>query len=102
MLSSGDSPADTLLGADRPVLLKGRRAHDGGLVGAGAGEDLIRALVDGKVALGSPRLVGREVAVGLDDVVLDEGVRGPAVDGEVARARWRVGAVVLDRSAVGR
>ena len=36
-------------------------------------------------------------AIGLHDVVLDEWASGPAVDGEVAIARWVEATSVVDR-----
>ena len=45
-----------------------------------------------------PGFSGREHVPGFDDVVFDEGVAGPAVEGEVARAFWGVGAGVADGS----
>lgn len=41
------------------------------------------------------------VAVRLDDVVFDERVGGPAVDGEVAVSLWEEGARVSDFSGGG-
>jgi hypothetical protein len=88
--------SDPLLGPHRPILLKGPRPLDRRLVHARALEYLKGALVGGEVALGGPRLVGREVAVRVEDVVLDQGVARPAVHAEVARACGVVGASVLD------
>jgi hypothetical protein len=71
---------------ERPVLLKGLCAVDGGLVGAGALRNLVRGTVGGHGALVGRlrrRVVRAEV---LDDVVLDQRVAGPAVDGEVGVA----------------
>jgi hypothetical protein len=86
VLRRGDGPADTLLLADRPELGKGPGALDGGLVDAGRLEYFVRTLIDRELALGLPWLVGGQVGVGLNDVVLDQRVPGPAVDGKVARA----------------
>lgn len=59
VLLGGDGASDALLGADRPVLLEGAGAVDGGLVDTGGLEDLKGALVTGgEVALGGPGLVG--------------------------------------------
>lgn len=78
-----DAAADALGAADGPVLVERRRAEDRGLVGAARLVDVVGAavVVDGAEALRARRGVVR--AVGLDDVVLDEGVGGPAVEGEV-------------------
>ena len=88
--------ADPLFGPHRPVLLERSSALNGRLLVARALKDLVGPIVGGKVALGRPGLVGRELAVRLDDVVLDERVLRPAVDGEVAGARRLVSAAVSD------
>jgi hypothetical protein len=102
MIRRCNGPADTLLLADGPVLLEGPGALDRRLVDAGAREDFVRATVRRKLALGRPRLVGREVGVRLDDVVLDQRVSGPAVDGEVPWAGGVVCAAVFDVSIIQR
>lgn len=93
-----DRTARALILANRPVLLKGRGAIDGWLVSAGRLSDLVRAAVRGHGAfvgrLGR-RIVGAEV---LNDVVLDQGVAGPAVDGKVGVAVGVVGTGVSDRA----
>ena len=85
-----------LVGTHRPVLLEGLGAVDGGLVGALGLSDLVGGAVSGDGALdGSLRggVVGAKV---LDDVVFDQRVAGPAVDGEVGVAGWVVGSGVGD------
>lgn len=89
-------PPDTLLLPDRPILLKGPRPFNRRLVDPRALEDLVRPLLKGEVSLGRPRLVRSQVAVGLDHVVLDQGVLGPAIHGEVARAGRLVRSCVGD------
>lgn len=76
-----DGTASTVVGADRPVLLEGRRPLDGWLVGAGRLEDLVGTAVhcDGTLCLCSRG--GVVVAEALNDVVLNQWVLGPAVDG---------------------
>jgi hypothetical protein len=96
-----DGAAGTLVAADGPVLLEGRRAVDRGLVGAGADGNVVGAAVDGDLALLLGVGRGVEGAKVLDNVVLDEGVAGPAVDGEVAVAVVGVGTRVLDDTAEG-
>jgi len=98
MFLSGNRSTHALLGPHRPVLLEGPCPLDGWLVYPRALEDFKGAFIDGEVALGGPRLVGGEVGVGLEDVVLDQGVPSPAVDGEVAGPRGIVGARVPDGS----
>lgn len=72
--------------ADGPELLEGRRAINGGLVGAGRLEDVVGAAVSSDRALKGSGGRGVEGAVALDNVVLDQGAAGPAIDGEVAVA----------------
>jgi hypothetical protein len=85
VLARVDDAAGALLAADRPVLVKGGGALDGRLVDAARLVDVVGAAVvfDGAEPAGARRRVVR--AVRLDDVVLDERVGGPAVQGEV----WR-------------
>jgi hypothetical protein len=67
----GDGSGGALGLADGPVLLKGRGALDGGLVGAGAHVDVVGSSVagDGSLLLGAAGgVVGAE---GFDNVVLD-------------------------------
>ena len=91
------SSARRLLGvADRPVLLKGRGSLDGGLVGTGGLEDIIRSTIDGDGALLGGGAGWVVAAVALDDVVLDERVGGPAVEGNVAVSVGLVGTSVGD------
>jgi hypothetical protein len=91
-----NASAGALVLANRPVLLKGRGAVNRGLVGAGALGNLVRGAVDGDGAL-VLRLRGRVVrAEVLDDVVLDEGVAGPTVDGKVGVTVGVVGSGVGD------
>jgi len=78
-----DGAAGAVVGADRPVLLEGRGALDRGLVGAGGLQEGVGGAVDvgGADGAGGRRRV--VAAEGLDDVELDEGRLGPAVEGEV-------------------
>jgi len=86
VVAGRDGAADALLGADGPELVKGGGALDGRLVDALLGHDLVCAAVAGHVLLHLGLRVVRRlvVAVGLDDVVLDQRVRRPAVYGQVA------------------
>lgn len=81
MLLGADGTADTLLLAHRPVLFKSPGALDGRFVDARASEDLVLALLKREVALGRPRLVGGQVGVRFNDVVLDQRIASPAVNG---------------------
>lgn len=91
-----DGAAAALVGAHRPVLVEGLGAVDGGLVDALGLGDLVRRAVGGDGALdGGLRggVVGAEV---LDDVVFDQWVAGPAVNGKVGVAVGVVRAGVGD------
>lgn len=94
----GDGSAGALVGADGPVLLEGGGAVDGGLVGAGRDTELVGGAVGGDGAAVGGLRGGVVVAEVLDDVVLDEGVAGPAVDGEVGVAVVGVGSGVGDHT----
>jgi hypothetical protein len=91
-----DASAGTLVLANRPVLLKGLGAINGRLISAGRLGDLIAGSIGGQGTLvaGLGRgVVGAEI---LDNVVLDQRVAGPAVDGKVGVAVGVVGARVSD------
>lgn len=78
-----DAATDTLLSADRPVLVEGPGTVNGGLVVTGGLVEVVSATVGVDSALVGGSAAGVVGAVGLDNVVLDERVAGPAVDGEV-------------------
>lgn len=83
-----------------PVLLERSRTSDRRLISACRLEDIICSAVgcDGTFLCGGGRgVVG---AVGFGDVVLDEGVGGPAVDREVGVSGGSVGSVVVDDSVL--
>jgi hypothetical protein len=99
VVAGRDRAAGAVRLADAPVLVERRRALDRGLVDARAFVDVVRAPVGGDGALvGEPagRVVRAEV---LGDVVLDERVRRPALDGEVRVAGRRVVGVERDGPA---
>lgn len=85
MVGSGDRSTNTVRSANRPVLLKGRSALDGRLIGASCLVDVVGSAVarDAAFLCRTRAGSGVVVAVGVDDVVFDEGAGGPAVDGEV-------------------
>ena len=91
-----DATGGSVILADGPVLLKGLSAVDGGGVGTGLGEDVVGAAVnlDGALLLSTGG--GVVVTELLDDVVLDQRVLGPSVDGEVAVAVGLVLSLVRD------
>jgi len=87
----------TLGVTDRPELVEGLGALNGRLVHSLSLGDPVRASVRGDGALvrrTSGRVVCAEV---FNDVVFDERVGGPAVDGEVTVAVGVVGTAVVDR-----
>lgn len=93
-----DRAAGAVVAADRPVLVKGGSSNDGRLVDTLSSVDVVGAAVRCHLTqLGgtSGWVVGSKV---LDDVVLDEGVLGPAVDGEVAVSVGVVAAREVDDS----
>lgn len=96
VVANVDRAAGAVVAAHRPVLVKGGRADDGRLVDALRAVNIVDAAVRRHLAqLGRARgrVVGAKV---LDNVVLDERVLGPAVDGEVAVAVGVVAAGVVD------
>lgn len=98
MVASRDGAANTLLRADRPVLGESLGAVDGRSVGAGCGVDVVGAAVRSDGSLELHAVAGVVGAVGVEDVVLDERVAGPAVDAEVGVAGGVEGAGVFDGS----
>jgi hypothetical protein len=99
-----DGAADVHGVADGPILLEiSVVAFDGGGVGALLLPDLVGAAVALVAAvLGCADVVGRVVvAHGFDDIVLDEWVVGPAVEGKVGGAVSLEGACVVDQPGSG-
>lgn len=93
-----DAASGSVVLANGPVLLKGLGTVDRRSVGTGTGEDFVGAAIDldSSLALSSARgIVGAEI---LDDVVLDQGVSGPSIDGKVAVAVRLVLSLVRDGS----
>jgi len=88
--------ACALLRSDAPILLKSACSVDGRLVRAGTLVKLVCSFLEGKIALQRPRFAGRQVAVGLNDVVLDQGVACPSVNGEISWSSGFICAAVLD------
>lgn len=82
-----DTPTAPMVLAHRPVLVERSRPDDAGLVDARALGDGVGATVLGEGAEVGRARRGVVGAKGLDNVVLDQRVLGPAVDGQVAVAR---------------
>lgn len=90
----GDAATDTVVLADGPVLIEGRRALNGRRVFTSGLVNLVGAAVALDTANLGGTAGGVVVAVTLDDVVLDKWVLGPAVEGEIAvAARVEIAAV---------
>jgi hypothetical protein len=80
--------------SDAKVLRKGSGALDGGLVDALGSVEGVVSAVGGVVTAERPGFAGGEHVPGFDDIVFDEGVAGPAVEGEVAGAFGVIGSGV--------
>ena len=96
-----DSTAGALVLTDAPVLVKRLGAVDRWRVVARAHVDVVRAAVRLEVALVLRLRARVECAERLEDVVLDERVGAPAVDGQVRVAARVVRAGEVDGPAVG-
>lgn len=79
----GDRASDALGGANRPVLLEGPGTIDRGLVVASRNVEVVGATVSLDLSFVLRSAAGVVGAVGLNDVVLDERVASPAVDGQI-------------------
>lgn len=98
MVPNVDGAAGAVVSAHRPVLVKGGRSDDGGLVDSLRAVNVVDAAVRRHLAqLGGAGgwVVGSKV---LNNVVLDQRVLGPTVDGEVAVAVGAVAAGEVDGS----
>lgn len=98
VILGSDGTTNTAIPTNRPVLLESGSALDRRLVGAGGLEDVVGTAVRLDGAFLGRCGAGIVRAVGLDDVVFDQGVLGPAVDAEVAVSIDVVAAGVLDGS----
>jgi hypothetical protein len=99
VVASRHSPARPVLTTNCPELLERPRALDRRLVRPSRLQDVVHPAVRVHCAdllRTRRRVVGPER---LDDVVLDQRVLRPAVDGEVAVAVWLVVGVEVDRAA---
>lgn len=83
VVRSRDGAAGALGLAHRDVLVEGRRALDGRLVGARVLVDVVGGAVAGEAALEGAAAVGRVILL---DVVLDQRAGGPAVHCEESGA----------------
>lgn len=83
MVLDCNSASNTLTLPDAPELLECRRAVDAGLVDAGGLQNVVCAAIRGDGTLLLSSRAGVVGAVGFDDVVLDQRVAGPTVEGDV-------------------
>jgi hypothetical protein len=100
MRSHVDSATNTLRLPDGPILIKARSTHNGRRIGTAVQIDVVRRAVDSDAAFQLSASGWVISAEGLDDVVLDERVLGPAVNGEVAVASGIEGSAVRDVSGM--
>jgi hypothetical protein len=96
VVGSSNGTRRTLVLTDAPVLVEGSGTRDRGLVSANTLVDIVDRTISGNGAHVLKTAAGVVGAVGLEDVVLDEGVLAPAVDGEIRVALGRVGALEVD------
>jgi hypothetical protein len=96
VVSSSNSTRRTLVLANTPVLVEGSGTRDGRLVCANALVDIVGRAVRGHGAHVLETAAGVVGAVGFEDVVLDEGVLAPAVDGEVGVSLGGITALEID------
>jgi len=82
--AGGDGSTDALRRTDTPILLEGSCALNGGLVGAGRNEDFVCATVAVHGTFSRCAAARVVSAIAFDNVVLDERVGCPSVDGEVS------------------
>ena len=92
----GNTAADTLALADRPVLLEGASTVDGGLVGTGRDVDVVVAAVRREASLELSTAAGVVGSERFNHVVLDQGRAGPTVDRKVTIARRVEATAVVD------
>ena len=98
VVGHGDSAAGTLGGAHRPVLGEGLGAFDGGSIVANGRVDVVSATVGVDSAPEGTAAAGVVCTIRLNNVVLNQGVGGPAVDSQVAIAAGVEAASVVDGS----
>ena len=87
MVRSRDRAARAVRLADGPVLVEGSGSLDRGRVHASALVDVVGRAIGGYGALVAETAARVVRAEALDDVVLDEGVGGPAVNRQIARSQ---------------
>jgi len=97
VVCGGDRSAAALGAAHRPVLVEGRSPNDGWLVDALGLVDIVYRSVGGDGAFGRGAGGGVIGAKVLDDVVLDERIGRPTVDGKVTVAARCEGTAEVDR-----
>lgn len=96
VVGGSDSSRGALVLADRPVLVEGGGTLDGRLLSADTLVDIVDGAVSGDGTHVGETAAGVVGAVGLEDVVLNQGVGAPSVDGEVRVALGRVATLEVD------
>ena len=96
VVGESDGSGRALVAADRPELLESAGALDGGGVVALVGVDIVGVAIGGDRTFLSSTTAWVESTEVLNDVVLNERISGPAVDGQVAVAIGLVSASVGD------
>jgi hypothetical protein len=96
VVGSSNGSAGALVATDRPVLVESSSAGDGRLVDLGVGVDIVDGSITGNSSLVGHAVSGVVVAVVFQDIVLDEGAGGPAVNSEVSITGGAEGARKVD------
>lgn len=99
VVAGGNGSGASVRLANRPVLLECSSALNGRRIGSGSLVDIVCGAVRLNSAFQSSTCRRVICAEALDDVVLDQRIGGPAVDGEVAVPVGTVGAAERDGSA---
>ena len=98
VVGSSDSSAGALGTTDGPVLIECSSARDGRLVNLLVGVDVVDGSIAGNSSLQGHAASGVVGAIAFQNVVLDEGAGGPAIDSEVRITRWIEGSREVDVS----
>lgn len=96
MIPDGDGSTRAVGLTNAPVLVERRGTFDGGLVDALGTVDVVDGAIGGDCTELCGAGAGVVAAETLDDVVFDERVLEPAVDGKILVATWREGTGVRD------
>lgn len=86
VIRSGHGTTRPLVLTNRPVLVEGRSASDGGLVHLLVFIDVVDRSITGDLSLVGHAATRVVAAVVFQDVVLDQGIGGPTINGEIGIA----------------